>query len=66
LVFWKYGLTGTGIDRMPKLGPPVVRPQKQPVVVSDQVTSKIPKAVVLILAIANPFSSRREGVLRIA
>ena len=37
---------------MPKLGPPVVSPQKQPVVVRDQVTSKMPNAVVFILAIA--------------
>src|SRR5689334_6458660 len=58
-VFWRYGLTGIGTDNMPKLGPPVVNPQKQPVVVREQVTSTIPSAVVLILAIANPFCSRR-------
>ena len=46
--------------------PAVVNPQKQPVVVRDHVTSKMPNAVVFILAIASPFSNRRELSLAIA
>ena len=45
---------------MPRLGPPVVNPQKQPVVVSDQVASRSPNAVVFVLAIARPLSIRRK------
>ena len=45
---------------MPRLGPPVVNPQKHPVFVRHQVASKMPKAVVFIRAIARPFSGRRK------
>jgi hypothetical protein len=50
---------GIGIERMPKLGPPVVKPQKQPVFVMQIVARRSPRAVVLVRAIALPLSVKR-------
>ena len=47
---------------MPRLGPPVVNPQKQPVVVSDQVASRSPNAVVFVRAIASPLSNQTNVI----
>jgi hypothetical protein len=45
---------------MPRLGPWVVNPQKQPEVDRDQSPNSSPNAVVDLLAIALPLSNRRE------
>jgi hypothetical protein len=39
---------------MPRLGPPVVNPQKHPVVLRHQAASNNPMMVVFVLAMADP------------